>query len=199
MDEQNSSDESLVRSARQGNRESFDALVRRYQLRAVSLAQSILRNRELAMDASQNAFAKAYFALKHFREEAKFKTWFFKILMNEARDMLRKEKVRGVFRLVGQQEGAEEESESILELTPSPNRSPKEELEAKERKERLEQAIGKLPGMERAVFVLRYLQDMPLAEIAQVLGIAVGTVKAHLAHASEKLKKMLQPEISSIR
>jgi len=199
MDEQNCSDEILVRSVRQGNREAFDALVRRYQVRAVSLAQSILQNHELAIDASQNAFAKAYFALKHFREDAQFKTWFLRILMNEAKDVLRKEKVRGLFRFVNERDEGGEKSESILELIPSPNRSPKEELEAQETKDRLEQAIGKLPEMERAVFVLRYLQDTQLAEIAQVLGIAVGTVKAHLSHGSEKLKTMLQRETDSVK
>src|SRR3990167_5058365 len=115
MDSSNCTDEVLVQSAGQGNREAFDALVRRYQYRAVSIAKGILGNMELAKDASQNAFSKAYFALKSFRGDSKFKTWFYRILINEAKDILRKEKARGLFRFWREAEGEEGETESILE------------------------------------------------------------------------------------
>ena len=91
-------DEVLAERASKGNREAFDALVLRYQFSAVLMAQSVLRNFELAKDASQNAFAKAYFRLSSFRKDSKFKTWFFRIVLNEAKDVLRKEKSRGLFR-----------------------------------------------------------------------------------------------------
>lgn len=198
MDTANCSDELLVRSAREGSREAFDALVRRYQFQAVALTRSILRNFELAEDASQNAFAKAYFALAHFREDSKFKTWFFRILINEAKDVLRREKVRGLFRFVRETDREDDESVSILELIPSHDRSPKEALEAEEAKERLDRAIRQLPSREQEVFILRYLQGLSLAEVAEALGIALGTVKAHLAHGSNKLKSILLSESEEV-
>lgn len=184
-------DEELVRTARQGNSEAFDALVLKYQYQAVALAQSILRNSELAKDASQNAFTKAYFGLKNFREGSQFKTWLFRIIINEAKDTLRKEKSRGLFKF--QQETAQEDgSQSILELIPARSRSPKEEWEAKEAKEKLEEAILILPEREQKVFILRYLNHLSVAEVAQTLDIADGTVKAHSAHALEKVKSYFE-------
>ncbi len=189
----NLADETLVQTARQGSREAFDALVLKYQYQAVALAQSILRNSELAKDASQNAFVKAYFGLRNFKEGSQFKTWLFRIIINEAKDTLRKEKSRGLFKF--QQETKEDDdSSSILELIPAPSRSPKEEWEAKEAKERLEDAISSLPEREQKVFILRYLHYLSVAEVAQTLEIAEGTVKAHSAHALQKVKSHLMKE-----
>ena len=185
------SDEVLVIRAREGNRDAFGALVLRYQAQAIIIAQSILRNLELAKDASQNAFAKAYFGLGRFREEARFKTWLFKIVVNEAKDVYRKEKSRGLFKFWSAQETEEHETESILELVPSSEQSPREAFETREAKERLERAIDELPEREREVFVLRHLNGLSLSEVAETLGIAVGTVKAHLAHGNKKLKAIL--------
>ncbi len=183
-------DELLVHKAREGSPEAFDALVLRYQYKAVALSNSVLRNMELAKDSSQNAFMKAYFGLKKFKENAQFKTWFFRIVMNEAKDTLRKEKSRGLFRFVEAKKD-EGEEDSILELIPSPGRSPKEEFEAREAKKKLEEAIRTLPPKEQEVFLLRHLHDMSLEEVAQTLNIAVGTVKAHLSHGFEKVKTYL--------
>ena len=199
MDAITCTDEALVDSARLGHREAFDALVRRYQFQAVSIARGVLGNSELAKDASQNAFAKAYFGLKSFRGDSKFKTWFYRILINEAKDVLRKEKARGLFRFLREAEDEEGESESILEVIPSPGRLPQEEVEAQETRSRLEQAIRRLPPMEREVFILRYFQDLPLDEVAGALGIAVGTVKAHLAHGLAKLKLSLKEPAGQVK
>lgn len=185
------SDEVLVIRAREGNRDAFGALVLRYQAQAIIIAQSILRNLELAKDASQNAFAKAYFGLGRFREEARFKTWLFKIVVNEAKDVYRKEKARGLFKFWEAQETEDEETNSILDVIPSGVPSPREVYEVNEMKERLEQAIYALPEREREVFILRYLNDLQLSEIAETLGMALGTVKAHLAHGAGKLKSHL--------
>lgn len=190
----NLADETLVQTARQGSREAFDALVLKYQYQAVALAQSILRNSELAKDASQNAFVKAYFGLKNFKESSQFKTWLFRIIINEAKDTLRKEKSRGLFKFQTETKQDDDDSNSILELIPAQSRSPKEEWEAKEAKQRLESAISTLPEREQKVFILRYLHYLSVTEVAETLEIAEGTVKAHSAHALEKVKSHLMKE-----
>ena len=189
------SDEALVAKAREGDKSAFDALVLRHQNRAVLIAQGVLRNFELAKDASQNAFAKAYFGLKNFREEANFKTWLFKIVLNEARDLYRKEKSRGLFKFQTNRE-TEEGEESILEAVPATTASPRDVFEAKER---LERSLNRLPVREREVFILRYLNDLSLSEIAETLGMALGTVKAHLAHGNERLKTVLSASSQSVK
>ena len=185
-------DQALVMKTREGNREAFGVLVLRYQAQAILMAQGVLRNFELAKDASQNAFAKAYFGLDRFRQDAQFKTWLFRIVLNEAKDVYRKEKVRGLFKLIPSRETGEEgESESVLEFIPSGGQSPREVFEAKETRDRLERAIYQLPERERDVFILRYLNGLGLSETAETLGMAVGTVKAHLAQGIKKLKLIL--------
>ena len=189
------SDEAVVTKARQGDRDAFGVLVLRYQAQAVLIAQGVLRNFELAKDASQSAFAKAYFGLNRFREDAKFKTWLFRIVLNEAKDVYRKEKARGLFRFWSGHEADDESNESILELVLSQGQSPREVFEEQEMKKRLEQAINKLPEREREVFILRYLNDLSLNEVAEALGMALGTVKAHLSHGAEKLKSTLLEQV----
>ncbi|MBI1977718.1 MAG: sigma-70 family RNA polymerase sigma factor [Candidatus Omnitrophica bacterium] len=190
------SDEELVTRARGGNRDAFGALVLRYERHAILIAEGILGNWELAKDASQNAFAKAYFALKKFREDSKFKTWFFRIVMNEAKDVYRKEKSRGRFKMWSSEETEEGEEKSILELIPSETESPRELFEARELKNQLERAISQLPDRLRQVFVLRYLNGLSIREISESLGIAIGTVKAHLAQGVHKLKEFLSPVVA---
>ncbi|MBI4358622.1 MAG: sigma-70 family RNA polymerase sigma factor [Candidatus Omnitrophica bacterium] len=185
------SDEALVTKARQGDRDAFGVLVHRYQAQAILIAQSVLRNFELSKDASQNAFAKAYFGLARFRGEAKFKTWFFRIVLNEAKDIYRKEKARGLFKFWSGRGTEDENVESVLELIPAGGQSPREAFEAQEAKQHLERAIYELPEREREVFILRYLNGLELSEVADTLGIAIGTVKAHLAHGIQKLRSIL--------
>ena len=184
-------DEELVRKARAGDREAFSALVRKYQMQAVLIAQGVLKNFELARDVSQDAFAKAYFRLGQFREESKFKTWFFRIVMNEAKDTYRKEKSRGLFRIGSVKTDDEGGSDSLLEFVPSRFPSPREEAEVLEKKQQLDQAMGRLPEKEREVFILRFLNGLSLIEISETLGVALGTVKAHLSHGTEKMKSLL--------
>ena len=184
------SDQALVTKAREGDRSAFDALVLRHQARAVLIAQSVLRNFELAKDASQNAFAKAYFGLGRFRQEANFKTWLFKIVLNEARDIYRKEKSRGRFKIQNERQ-TEEGEESILETIATSEASPREVFEAQEIKKQLEKAIYQLSERQRDVFILKYLNGLMISEVAETLGMAEGTVKAHLAHGTERLKTIL--------
>ena len=187
----------LVSRAREGDLRAFDALVMRYQHQAVSIAFSVLRNWEVAKDASQNAFMKAYFGLKNFRQEAAFKTWLIRIVLNEAKNAARRDRLRRFF-VRGNKEDADENGpEDLFEAIPSQERSPQEIAEHHEREALIEQAIQALPDKEKNVFILRYVHGMPLHEIAEVLRIALGTVKAHLWHASEKMKKMLKNKIGN--
>ena len=182
----------LVAKACNGDSRAFDALVLRYQHLAISIAFSILKDWEVAKDASQNAFMKAYFGLKKFRSESAFKTWLVRIVLNEAKNAARKDRFSRLFVSRKRDSAGEVEQNDIFETIPSQDKSQKEILEDNERKTLIEQSIQELPEKEKNVFILRYIHEMSLDEIAEVLDIALGTVKAHIAHASEKMKKMLE-------
>jgi len=184
----------LVIKARDGDSRAFDALVLRYHRQAVSIAFSILGNWEVAKDASQNAFMKAYFGLQNFRQASTFKTWLIRIVLNEAKNAARKDRFRRLFVSKEKNYDAPTEQDDLFEVIPSQEKSPKEILEDRERKDTFEQAIQQLPEKEKNVFILRYAHELPLIEIAEILHIALGTVKAHLSHANEKIKKELEPK-----
>jgi RNA polymerase sigma-70 factor, ECF subfamily len=188
------SDAVLVVKAQEGVREAFDVLVLRYQDQAVAVAQSITKNFYMAKDAAQNAFAKAYLGIRGFRGDAQFKTWLIRIVLNEAKSLMRSERARRSIPLM-QLPGAEEgELASILEIIPATGPTPGQAAEATELRDRLDQVVETLPERAREVFILRYFEQFSLQEIADTLEIALGTVKAHLSHGGEKVREILQKE-----
>ncbi|OGX05992.1 MAG: hypothetical protein A3G87_04780 [Omnitrophica bacterium RIFCSPLOWO2_12_FULL_50_11] len=191
MGEQTIPDELLVERAREGNQAAFDALVLRYQGQAVAIAQSVVGEFHLAKDAAQNAFAKAYFGLKGFRSEAKFKTWLIRIVLNEARSVRRKERVRRFFFVSKARREGSGTIESVLEFVPSSEPLAQEVLSSEELKESIGRAIGTLPPRERDVLILHYFECLTFSEVAETLNVALGTVKAHLAHGLGKMKSIV--------
>lgn len=183
---ENLADEKLVEEFLAGREPAFDLLVKRYQEKAVRLAFSLLRNFELAKEVSQNAFVKTYFGLKGFKQNSKFGTWFYRILMNAVKDEFRRR----------QKAWEDLRVEEVLEMIPDSSHSPSRSLVMDEEKRRLEQAVHELPENERRIFILRYFDDMPLADIADILGVALGTVKASLFHATRKIRKTLEEKPS---
>jgi len=181
-------DDVLVDQALAGDREAFDALVLKYQDQAVSIANIVLKNFDLARDAAQNGFAKAYFNLKSFRKDASFKTWLVRIVMNEAKSIRRKERLRRYVPMWSSSTSEEGSEFSVLEIIPATGELPSQAAETHELKERMKEVVMKLPERERQVFMLHYFEELTLAEVAQVMEIAVGTAKAHLSHATEKFK-----------
>jgi len=175
-------DEELVLEFQRGIEPAFNRLVSRYQEKSTRLAFSMLRNWETAREISQNAFVKAYFGLKSFKRESKFGTWFFRILVNQARDEIRR-RMRSKEQVM---------AEDVLTVIPSLHASPSQEIIMEEERKRLEAAVANLPENEQKVFVMRYFNDFSLQEIAESLGIALGTVKASLFHATQKVRKALK-------
>lgn len=184
-------DELLVQRAREGKKTAFDALVRRYQGQVVAIAQSVVGEFHLAKDAAQNAFAKAYFGLERFRGDAKFKTWLIRIVLNEARSVRRREWAKKFFFVSKARSGSDETIGYVLELLPSAEPLPQDVLAAEELRQSMARAIGTLPQRERDVIMLHYFEHFTLSEVAEALNIALGTVKAHLAHGLEKLKSTI--------
>ena len=184
----------LVERACSGKKEAFDELIGRYARKAVSVAFAVLGDWEAAKDASQNAFVKAYFGLSGFKKQAAFSTWLIRIVINEAKNAARKERVKRLFVFGTRRGRGDGEDLDLLEAIPSGEKLQIETLADKETKEQLERAMAGLPEKEKAVFVLRYVHEMPLEEIAGSLGVALGTVKAHLSHATEKVKRQMKSE-----
>jgi RNA polymerase sigma-70 factor (ECF subfamily) len=180
------SDLDLVQDVRNGNRQAFTELMRRYQQRVYWVARRIVGSHEDADDIAQDAFIKAFLGLGDFRGDSSFFTWLYRIAVNLSLNAVRKRQVLNYLR----------ESEVLSRILPLGN-DPHSDLELKETESRLERAIAALPEKQRAVFVLRYYEEMPYEEIAGVLKTSVGGLKANYFHAIRKVQEYMRDETST--
>jgi RNA polymerase sigma-70 factor (ECF subfamily) len=186
------SDLELLRSAREGQWEAFEALVARLEPRVFRLTWRILQQREDAEDATQQTFINVMEHLDQFREEAAVATWVLRIATNQALAMLRKRRGRNTVRLDTQPNHGDEE-------TPMPHPEfiaqwrddPAELAERSEVKELLGQALAELDEKYRVVFVLRDVEQFSTKETAELLGISESNVKVRLLRARLRLRERL--------
>lgn len=177
----------LLEQIREGNAESFESLVRLLSPRALRLAIRLTGNRAEAEEIAQEAFLRFYTGIHSFRGESSVGTWLYQTVTRLAIDHLRRERLRRrifFFR-------RDEESEDPAEIIADPAPSPADRVLAEEARQRLSRALEKLPPRQRAVFVLRHQEELTLKEIADLLGLEEGTVKAHLHRAVVRLRKEL--------
>jgi RNA polymerase sigma-70 factor (ECF subfamily) len=187
-------DRNLVGRAKQGDREAFATLVRRHQGRAFNLAYQMVRNREDALDISQEAFARAYTSLPTFKGEASFSTWLHRIVVNLAIDSLRRKRVAGTASYDDTRAVPEEP-----EAEPSPRDDPAAALESKQVRGLLARGIAQLPPAQQAVLVLREIEGMTYEEISQAVGCSLGTVMSRLFYARRRLQQVLKKHLVDLR
>ena len=171
----------LLASAQGGNLLAFDEIVRRYQRRVYSTALRIVRRHDLADDVTQEAFLRAHRALASYDRGRPFGPWICRIAANLAINHVRSPEAR--------EEGLDE---AALDRSPAAaSDGPLDALLEKEARSVLEEAVGRLPAEQRAVFVLRTFEDLSYKEIAIALDLSVGTVMSRLSRAREKLRGAL--------
>lgn len=169
-------DGDLVAMTLAGHSEAFATLVERYDRAVYHLAYRTLRDVEEARDATQEAFFKAFRSLRTFQSGAKFSTWIFAITYHACCDRLNRRK-----------RFSSEELPERADLSPGPEHR----VIALDEAARLRAAIEALPEKYRAVITLFHLQGRQYEEIANVLGLPLGTVKTHLFRAKEQLRRLL--------
>ena len=173
-------DRALVRAALDGDREAFDALVRRHQRHVYQLCYRFAGNHEDARDLAQDVFIRAFKGLRSFKGQSTFSTWLYRIGVNVG---LNRAGSNAAARTVA------------LERVDQPDSRAEHADAALLRDERaadVRAAIARLPKKQRAALILRVYHDLPHGEIAQVLGSSEGAVKANFFHALANLKKILQ-------
>lgn len=169
----------LISRARTGDREAFGALVEQYRDNVYRLAYRMCGNAYDADEAAQEAFVAAWRALPNFRGDAKFSTWLYRLTTNAAIDVMRREKRH---KAVGDGE--------MMEVADTSN-SPQETVERTEQQEAVQRALATLSAEYREVLLLRYMEELDYAEIAEVLKLPSGTVKSRINRAKAALKSAL--------
>ena len=178
------SDNELVQEVRNGRRQAFTALMRRYQERVYWVARRIVGSHDDADDIVQETFVKAYLALGEFRGDSSFFTWIYRIAVNLSLNALRKRQVLNYLH----------ESELLSRILPSQD-DPGKDLENSEIESALQRAVTTLPEKQKAVFVMRYYDEMTYEEIGRVLKTSVGCLKANYFHALRKVREYMRHEI----
>ena len=177
----------LIQRIRRGERELFYQLIRPYERAVYLVAYSVLRNEADAEDVAQEAILKALRSLPDFRGEAKFQHWLVKIALNEARMRYRK---RLGEKLQSLDEPAEDEDYVPLQIRDW-RELPPEALDREEVRREIQDAIAGLSGKYREVLVLRDVEELTIAETAQLLDLTPATVKVRLFRARLKLRDRL--------
>ncbi len=190
---------SLVNRARHGDDAAFELLVKHYQNRIYNHVARMVQDPAEAEDLAQEAFVRAYQALPHFRGEASFQTWVYRIASNLAIDASRRRK-RRQWQTVSLDEPLDDEESSLArDLADGTTRTPDEVVESSSLRDQVWSAIAELSEKLRPVVVLYDLQGLSYEEIARILGCPLGTVKSRLFNARcqlrDKLRRRLPEDI----
>ena len=172
-------DDELLERFRGGDHAAFDLIVDRFERRVFAVALRICRHHEDARDVTQEVFLTALRSLQTFRGEAQLGTWFHRVAVNSALDLVRRRKRR--------------DASSVDELAehPSEDVGPEGEAIASVRAREVHRALGRLAEEHRVVIVLHDLQGLDYAQVADVLSVPVGTVKSRLHRARLQLAREL--------
>ena len=178
-------DQQAIEDCQLGKTESYRILVEKYKTRAFYAALLITGNRDDALDLSQEAFFKAFKAIKTFQLGRNFYTWFYKILKNLCINHYKRIKRRNIVF-----SDADETEGPSLYLSPAAN--PAEVFEENEMRDLLWKGLMQLKKDDREIIILKEFQEMSYKEIAEVLSIPVGSVMSRLFYARKKLAKILE-------
>jgi RNA polymerase sigma-70 factor (ECF subfamily) len=177
----------LVRLAQRGDTAAFGQLVRQYQDKIYALCVRLSGNQADAEDLAQEAFVKAFYALRGFRNEADFGTWMHRITVNLWINARRREKPT-----VSLDEPVRTDEGEVQRELAAASEEPQEVLEQKALQHLLQRALAELSRKHRAVLVLREMQGYSYEEIARVLNCSQGTVKSRLNRARAALKEKVR-------
>ena len=174
----------LLERIRAGDEAGFETLMRQHASKVVGLATRLLGDRSEAEDLAQEAFLRLHRALPGFRGESSIATWLYRTTTRLAIDHLRRERLKRKLFFFRQHD----DDPDPLETVGDPRSNPSRDLQTRQAMQRLRQGLNKLSARQRAVFVLRHHEGLPLQEIADLLGLETGTVKAHLHRAVTALR-----------
>ena len=173
-------DPELVAGARAGDERAMGLLVDRHHAAVYRTALAVLRDEDLAVDATQDAFLKAFRGLDGFRGDAAFRTWLLSIAANEARTLLR--------RVVRRRETALDDVGPL----PARERAPDEAAVLRLEVERARTSLAGLPEKQRLAVTLRLEEGLSFREVGEVIGSSEGAARVNYFHGVRRLREMLE-------
>jgi RNA polymerase sigma-70 factor, ECF subfamily len=168
--------------------ESFGEFVRQHQKRVYRVISLLVKDADAADTLTQECFLRAYQNLQNFRGECRVETWLLRIAVNLVRDHAKNRRASFWKKLVG----LDEAGQSSPLATPRP--SPERELLARAEVKAVLASVESLSAQQKTVFLLRFVEEMSLGEISEVMGLRVGSVKAHLFRALGSVRQMMKEQ-----
>jgi RNA polymerase sigma-70 factor (ECF subfamily) len=181
-------DGEVVERVLHGEKELYEILMRRYNQTLFRAVRSYLHQEADVQDAMQEAYIKAFSKLGQFKGESSFSTWLVRIGINEALQALRRSRTLRIHT------GAETEARQLHQIPDTGSLNPEQRSVQMENRKLLEQAIDKLPEGYKAVYMLREVEGMGVAEVAQCLDLSESNVKVRLHRAKAMLKEAIWDE-----
>ena len=179
----------LIRRAQQGDNVAFEELLLLHQKKVYNLCLRMSANPDDALDLSQEAFLRAWRSLGQYQFEASFSTWLFRLTSNICIDFLRRKKRRQETSLTESYDDSDEGAELSV---PDAQPGPEQQAMTNETKIELARAMEQLSPEHREILQLRVIEDLQYEQIADILGVRVGTVKSRLARARLSFRKILK-------
>lgn len=184
-------DAALVKKAKEGDGKAYDELIILYKDAVQGVIYRMVRNKQEAEDLTQEAFIKAYNSINSFNEEYAFSTWLFKIATNNCIDYFRKRKLK----TQSMDQTVRYKDDEIRQEYPDTEGRADKELLASEKTRLIKKAIDDLPEKYKTAIILRHTEEKSYEEIAEILDLPLGTIKARIFRAREMLKKSLKDVI----
>lgn len=178
----------LIKEILKGDSEKFSYFIKEFQNEIFNLCFSIVKNKDDALDLTQEAFFLAYKNLKNFKGESSFSTWIYRIAYNLSINFIKK---RGQILTILDKD--EDEIEFQIEDTKS---SVWEEIEKEERVKLINECLNNLKDFDRLIIELREINNLTYEEMSKILSLPIGTIKSRLFRAREKLKKEIEKKLS---
>lgn len=176
-----------VKQVLKGDQNAYADIVNLYQNKLYQLCYRMLGNKQEAEDITQEAFVRAYINLHSYDQKRKFSTWLYRIATNLCIDRIRKKKPDYYL----DAEVAGTDGLDMYSQIASEERLPEDVVEQMELQERIQYEISRLPDKYRSVIVLKYIEELSLQEISEILEMPLGTVKTRIHRGREALRKQL--------
>jgi RNA polymerase sigma-70 factor (ECF subfamily) len=177
-------DHRLISACLEGQPQAFGALVLRYQDRLYTAVFSVVQSVEDSQDVVQEAFLHAYQHLGSFKGDAQFYTWLYRIAMNAAHSLQRKRVVRSIMSWI--------DNLNIELADPSEAAQPDQGLEQAEQIGAVQEALSQLSGEHRTMLVMKDMEGMKYEDMAETLGLPIGTIRSRLHRARLELRALLE-------
>ncbi len=176
-----------IKEVLKGDHNAFGEIVEIYKDKVFQLCFRILGNRHEAEDIAQEAFVRAYVNIHTFNVKLKFSTWLYRIATNLCIDRMRKKKPD--YYLDAELSGTD--GLNMYATVAAAAALPEEELESIELQDAIQKQIMKLPEKYRTVIVLKYIEELSLKEIGEIVNLPIGTIKTRIHRGREALRKQL--------